>query len=333
MKIAFFEIEEHEKDYLKNQLKDAEASFFAEKLDSKNVNAAKDCQIISVFIDSQITKEVLDVLPNVKMIATRSTGFDHIDLQACAKNNVVVCNVPHYGDNSVAEHAFALILSLSRKIPQSIQRVKSGNFSFEGLVGFDLKRKTIGIVGLGNIGQHMARIARGFEMNVLAYDVREDKKLAKKLGFTYVSFEDLLKNSDIITLHIPYNKSTHHLINSSNIHLIKKGAYVINTSRGGIIETDALFKALNSGIILGAGLDVLEEENFIKEEENLLSKEFLKKFDLKTVLEDHILMEKENVLITPHNAFNTKEALERILETTVLNIKSFVKNKPINIVK
>jgi D-lactate dehydrogenase len=178
----------------------------------------------------------------------------------------------------------------------------------------------------------VARIANGFEMKVLGYDVHQDKKLAKKLGFTYTSFEDLLKNSDIVTLHVPYNKNTHHLLNAGNIATMKKGAYLINTSRGGVVETDALVQALNSGNLAGAGLDVLEEEDFLHEEAHLLSKDFSSAHNLKTVLEDHILMEKDNVIITPHNAFNTKEAIERILETTVENIQGFINNKPINLV-
>lgn len=332
MKIAFFETKEWEKDYLSDHFKDFEVSFFAEKFSAENINLIKDYQIISVFIDSRITRNMLDGLPNLKMIATRSTGFDHIDLEACRENGVTVCNVPHYGDNAVAEYTFALILDLSRKIYQSIERVKSGGFSFQGLTGFDLKNKTIGIIGMGNIGQHVARIANGFEMNILGYDVKQDKKLAKKLKFGYISLEELLKSSDIITLHVPYNEHTRHLINSGNVNLIKKGAYLINTSRGGIIETDALARALTSGVVGATALDVLEEENFIKEEISLLSKGFSPEANLKIALENHILMERENVIITPHNAFNSKESLEKILETTVLNTRSFIRGKLTNVV-
>jgi D-lactate dehydrogenase len=244
-----------------------------------------------------------------------------------------VVNVPTYGENTVAEHTFALLLDLSRKIHQSLQRTKKGDFSLDGLQGFDLKGKTLGVIGLGNIGQHVVRIAKGFEMKVLGYDVKEDQALAKRLKFTYTSFEDLLKNADIITLHVPYNTHTHHLINANNITLMKQGAYLINTARGGIIETSALVSALAKGVLAGAGLDVLEEECFIKEEGHLLSKEFLKTCDLKTMLQNHLLMDQENVIITPHNAFNSKEAIERILETTVENISAFVNKKPINLVK
>jgi len=332
-KIAFFEAKEWEKDYLTKRLSDFELVFFEDKLSQDNVALAKDVEVIAVFIDSQINKEIIEALPNLKMVAARSTGFDHIDLKTCQEKNILVCNVPHYGDNAVAEYTFALILDLSRKIHQSIQEVRDGGFSFEGLTGFDLKGKTLGVVGTGNIGQHVIRIAKGFEMNVLAYDVFENKENAEKLGFNYDSLENVFKNSDIISLHVPYNEHTHHLINAQNINLIKRGAYLINTSRGGVIETNALVKALANGTIGAAGLDVLEEENFVKEELHLLSKESLAHADLKVVLENHILMEQENVIITPHNAFNSREALEKILETTVENILGFIKNKIINTVK
>ncbi len=335
MKVAFFETKDWEQEYIKNQLKDAEAVFFNEKLSLENADKAKDAEVISAFVDSAIDKDLLAKLPNLKMIATRSTGFDHIDMQDCKERSIIVCNVPHYGENTVAEHTFALMLDLSRKIYQSVDKVKEEGFAvnIDEFRGFDLKGKTLGIVGMGHIGQHVARIAQGFEMKVLGFDVHQDKKLAKKLGFMYVAFEDLLKNSDIITLHVPYNEHTHHLINFKNIDALKKGAYIINTARGGIIETAALVDALGRGIIAGAGLDVLEEESFVKEEAYLLSGNYSEKIDIKTMLQNHILMDRKNVIITPHNAFNSKEALERILETTVFNIQGFLKGKAVNVVE
>jgi len=329
-KIAFFEAEKWEEEYLKGKLAQAELSFFAEPLSQDNINLALDYQIVSPFIYSQISKDVIQKLPNLKMIATRSTGFDHIDSVFANENKITVCNVPFYGENTVAEHTFALILALSRKMFDSVERARKGDFSLDGLRGFDLKDRTLGIIGMGHIGLHVARIAKGFEMKVLAFDLKQDKKMAKKIGFEYASFEDLLSNSEIITLHAPYNKATHHLINSGNINLIKKGAYLINTARGALIETDALLKALSEGILAGAGLDVLEEEAFVKEEAQLLPKDFDKSCNLKTVLENHILLQQKNVIITPHNAFNSEEALIRILDTTVLNIQSFLNNKPTN---
>lgn len=332
MKVAFFETEEWEKDYLSDKLKDFEVTFFKEYLSLENIHVANDFEIISVFVDSQINQEVVLQLAHLKMIAIRATGFDNINITAAKNKNIVVSNVPTYGENTVAEHTFGLILNLSRKIYQSIQSVKESGFSSGGICGFDLRGKTLGIVGMGHIGQHVARIAKGFEMNVLAFDVAQNKQLAKKLNFKYVALEDVLKNSDIISLHVSYNKRTHHLLNLNNIHLIKKGAYLINTARGGIVETNALVKALEDGILAGAGLDVLEEEHDIKEERELLSKNFSEDHNFKTLLENHILMERDNVIITPHNAFNSKEALERILETTIENIRAFSKGNPINTV-
>lgn len=333
MKIAFFETEKWEEEYLRNKLADFELLFFEEPLSAENAYKVEECDAISTFVDSQIGKDIFSQLPNLKMLATRSTGFDHVDLKLAKKNKVVVCNVPAYGENTVAEHTFGLLLNLSRKIYKSIQMVKEKGFIPDGLQGFDLKGKTIGIVGMGRIGQHVARIAKGFEMNILAYDVIEREDLPEKLGFSYVSFEDLLKNSDVITLHTPYNKKTHHLINSNNINLVKRGVYLLNTSRGGVVETGALIKALNEGILAGAGLDVLEEECSVKEERELLTKGFSEKCDVKTLLQNHMLMEQDNVIITPHNAFNSKEALNRILETTAENIKAFAKGEPIDIVE
>jgi len=326
MKSAFFEVRDWEKEYLQKAFGDA--AFFSEKFSPEQAGGA---QVISVFVDSKIDTHALEKLPNLKMITVRATGYDNVDVAACKEKGITVCNVPFYGENTVAEHAFGLLLDLSRKIHQSIARVKEEGFSFEGLTGFDLKGKTLGIVGLGHIGAHVARIANGFEMKVLAFDPHEDKKLAKKLQVEYASLEDLLKNSDIITLHVPHNEHTHHLISKSNIHSIKKGAYLINTARGPIVETAALVEALEEGILARAGLDVLEEEAALKEEAHLLAAG--KGADIKTLLEDHVLMEMENVIITPHNAFNSKEALDRIMETTVENIQGFLGNKPVNIAK
>lgn len=332
MKIAFFESEPWEEEYLSKKLKHHELSFTSGHLDKTNARFFKDTDALGIFIYSPITKEVLDDLPKLKFITTMSTGYDHIDFEECEKKGIRVANVPFYGENTVAEHTFALILSLSRKIPQSVERTKKSDFSFDGLRGFDLKNKTLGVIGTGHIGQHVIRIAKGFEMNVIAYDPFPNEEAAKILDFKYMSLRDLLEKSDIVTLHAPYNKNTHHLINSENIHDTKKGALIINTSRGGLIETKALIEGLNAEIISGAGLDVLEEEGVIKEERQLLSKHYNKN-DLQIALQNHALLHDDRVLITPHNAFNSKEALERIMDTTVENIESFLKNQPVNLVK
>lgn len=329
-KIAFFETEEWEKPYLKEKLKGCSVLFFNDAINKTNISKFRDADIISVFIYSKVDRVLINKLKNLKLIATRSTGFDHIDLQKCREKGIVVCNVPTYGENTVAEHTFALILNLTRKVHKAWERTRKLDFSEEGLRGIDIKGKTLGVIGVGNIGKHVIRIAKGFEMNVIAFDVVKVKGLERKLGFKYASFDSLLRNSDIVSLHCPYNKKIHHLINKKNINKIKKGALLINTARGGLIETDALVKALDSGILSGAGLDVLEGECFVKEDAQVMSKHFPEKCDMRIILEDHILAKKDNVIITPHNAFNSVEALQRILDTTIENIRGFLNKKVIN---
>lgn len=331
MKIAFFEIKGWEKPYLKKELKNHTLEFYQEPLSSANVDKIRDFEMASVFIYSKIDEKVLKKLPQLKLITTRSTGFGHIDLKVCQKKKITVCNVPFYGENTVAEHTFALILSLSRNIHKSYVRTLRNDFSIEGLKGFDLKGKTLGVIGTGHIGACVIKMAKGFDMNVLAFDVIENKELAKELDFQYVAFDQVLKNSDIITLHVPYNKNTHHLINKQTIKKIKKGAVLINTARGGIADTEALIWALDQGILSGLGLDVLEGEKLIKEEKQLLyDKKNLEV--LAELVKGHILLSKDNVVFTPHIAFYSEEALIRIIETTIENIKQYLLDKPENIV-
>lgn len=332
-KIAFFELEPWEKEYFLKNLRSCRLDFIDGRITEGNANEAADADAIGVFIYSAVNKKILEKLPNLKLIVTLSTGFDHIDLKECRRRKITVCNVPHYGENTVAEHTFALILNLTRMIHKAYERTVKGDFSLDGLRGIDLQGKTIGVVGAGSIGQHVIRIAKGFEMKVIAFDKFKNLKLAKRLGFKYAGFGHLLRNSDIITLHVPYSKSTRHLIDEKAIGMMKKGALIINTARGGIIKTSALLGGIKSGKIGGAGLDVLEGECFIKEEKQMLSKHFLKECDLKTVLQNHILLRQDNVIITPHSAFNSREALHRILDTTILNINSFLKKKQVNVVK
>jgi D-lactate dehydrogenase len=332
-KLAFFETEPWEKEYLENKLKQQkEIAFFNEPLTIENIDDAKDCEIISPFIYSDISRQVIEKLPELRMIATRSTGYDHINVQACAERNIAISNVPTYGTNTVAEHTFALILALSRKLLPSVERTRRGNFNLEGLVGFDLKNRTLGVIGTGHIGQHVIRIANGFQMKVTAYDPRENELLAKELSFKYVSLDELLKNSDVVTLHAPYNPATHHMINRKNIWLMKPGSILINTSRGGLVETAAILEALRRKILAGAGLDVIEEEVLVKEERELLSTEHERE-ELRVALETHILLFRDDVIITPHNAFNSVEAVHRILDTTVNNIDAYLKGRPQNIIQ
>lgn len=335
MKIAFFELEGWEEEMIKAALSGHELILMLEHFNVEKPPAAEtaEAEIISVFVDSLVNAETLKYFPNLKLVTTRSTGYDHLDLTAVKAKGAQAAFVPGYGDNTVAEFAFSLILNLSHKTYQAIDRIKeTGLFSYEGFRGFDLKGKTIGIIGTGRIGKEAVKIAKGFGMKVLAYDLKPDSVFQQEQGFDYVSLEDLLKNSDVITLHTPYTPQTHHLINKENVSLIKRGAILVNTARGGLVETEALVLALENGILSGVGLDVLEEEGEVKDEMTFLTKTKPAESDLRTALYNHILMRRPNVLITPHTAFNTKEALGRILNTTLENIKSFIAGQPKNLI-
>ncbi len=327
MKIAFLELHDWEERYLRERVDASHEIVVAD-------DAAKfrDAEVVSPFIYTRLTAERLAKLPKLKLVTTRSTGFDHIDVAECTRRGITVCNVPFYGENTVAEHTFALILALSRKVHEAFVRVRAGNFSLDGLRGFDLKDKTIGVIGAGHIGLHVIRIARGFGMKVLAFDVKRDNFMAEVLGFEYADLDSLLGRSDIISLHAPYNKHTHHLINPGNVGKIRRGAILINTSRGGLVDTEALLKALEDGTLAGAGLDVLEGEEAVLEESALLGDTTNPEL-LRRAIQNHLILKKPNVVFTPHNAFNSQEALERILDTTAGNIAAFAAGVPRNTVR
>lgn len=331
MKIVCFEINVSDQDFFKQNLTGHEVSFVDGPLSEETVDKAQGAEAVVVFIYSSLTKEILDKLLNLRFIATMSTGYDHIDLEECKSRNILVSNVPSYGEVTVAEHTFALILAVSRRIIESYERVKSGYFSPDGLTGFDLNNKTIGVVGVGSIGKNVIKIAKGFGMNVLGYKRSPDPDLEKELGFKIVSLEELLSSSDIVTLHLPYSQETHHLMDEEKFTILKKGAVIINTARGAIIDTKALLSALEKGNLAGAGLDVCEGEPMLREEAQLLSKQFNSE-QMMYVLEEHMLLAHKNVVITPHNAFNSREALRIIQSTTVENINNFSSNSPKNVI-
>ena len=325
--IAFFEITVKEKTYLKKKFNgNFEIKFFTEELDENNAELISNADIISPFIYSNINSKVINKSKKLRLISTRSTGFNHIDIKAAKNKGISVANVPYYGENTVAEHTFALILALSRNLHKAYLRTIRNDFDLKGLQGFDLKGKTLGVIGAGSIGVHVIKIARGFGMNVIATDTNHKHILAELLEFKYEPLEILLKKSDIITLHCPYNKHTHHLLNMSNIKLIKKGTLFINTARSGLIEPKALYYAVEKNIFGGIGLDVFEGEELLKEENQMLTKN-VSVDHLESLLKRNILLRKENVIITPHMAFDSHEAVERIMDTTVDNIKSFLENK------
>lgn len=333
MKIHYFSNEDWEEAYVRERLPGDDIVFHTGTLASASDVSDPDAEALCVFIDSKIGDAEMSRFPALKLIVTRSTGFDHIDLQAAKARNITVTNVPSYGENTVAEFAFALILSLSRRVPEAEAHVKEGGFSAFGLRGFDLAGKTLGVVGCGHIGMHVIRMANGFGMRVVGFEAMPDEARARENNFTYLPLNELLAQSDIITLHVPYNAHTHHLISKDNISQIKKGAYLINTARGAIVETDALVAALKDGILAGAGLDVLEEEGDMADEAILLTTTHPNEAEIRTVLENHYLIEHPRVIVTPHLAFNTQEAITRITDTTIENIKQFAGGTPANIVQ
>ncbi len=333
MKIIYFDARESDDKQLKLELSSHDVVALPDKLTIKNVDLASSADIISVFVTSSVSATLLNLMPRLKMIAARSAGVDHIDLSACTAKGMIVSNVPHYGERTVAEHTFALILALTRKIFQSYERTEKMNFDRAGLQGFDLKGRILGVVGTGNIGRNTIEIGLGFKMKIVAYDVKPDYDLAKKLNFKYVdSLYDLLSVSDIVSLHVPYMKETHHLINAENLQGIKQGAIIINTARGALVDTEALLASLNDGRLAGAGLDVLEEEEDAYDRIEFMGRERPPYEELMTLVRNHMLVARDDVIITPHNAFNSNEAIQRIFDTTVKNIKDFIKGSPTNIV-
>lgn len=335
MNILFFEVSDYEKTQLEELFKgigeNINLSFYEEKLNLNNVDKAKDADIVSVFINSEINKEIIDKLPNLKLIATRSTGYDHIDIEHAKTKDIKIVNVPSYGAHTVAEFTFALILNLSRKVFESYQELRDGKgFNISSFKGFDLSGKTLGVIGTGKIGKNVIKIAKGFNMNVLASDLYPDLEFANANNFKYVNIDELLNLSDIITLHAPYTKENYHLINKDNIGKIKKGGYIINTARGELIDTSVLIQALVNKDLAGAALDVLEAERHLKDEWEVLKDWSTHIENLKLLLEDRMLIDLPQAIVTPHIAFYTKEAEEEIFKITALNIKGFLENKIIN---
>ena len=326
--IVFFETTKVEEQFLRKRLgKGFTVQFFNEAIQDVPVKKFANADIISVFIYSAVKKDLLRGLKKAKLVATRSTGFNHIDIHEAKKRGVTVVNVPYYGENTVAEHTFALILSLSRNVHKAYMRTLRNDFSLQGLQGFDLKGRTLGVIGAGSIGLHVIRMAKGFGLKVIVYDLKQNHFLAETLDYAYVSLDELLSRSDIISLHCPSNAQTRHLLNVKNIKSVKKGALFINTARGDLIETQALHYALNTGIFAGAGLDVFEGEELVKEENQMLTRNVPVE-KLHALLQKNILLKMENVILTPHMAFDSVEAVERILQTTVENIVAFENNNP-----
>lgn len=329
MKAVFFDVDKITKDYLEKQQMDGiDAVMFSESMENisqEQFEKVKDAEIISVFVHTalKMTKETLDKYTNLKLIATRSTGFDHIDLNYCKNRNIEVVNVPKYGEATVAEFTFGVLLALARHIIQARTDMKNNFVRMNEYIGFDLYGHTLGIIGTGAIGRHVAKLARGFGMEVLAYDIYPNEEFQRIYNIHYVDLDELYAKSDIITLHAPATKENYHLLNDEAFKKMKDGVIIANTARGSLVDPEALYRALVSGKVKGAALDVLENEDFIIHDDMILkSQDIPMDYAMNTIINARLLQMK-NVLITPHIGFNSIDAVHRILHTTLENIKHF----------
>lgn len=317
--IAFMGLSQWQKDYFQSKILDQKPAYYSKDLvineESKNV------EVLACFIFTVLDKAALDKFTNLKCIVTMSAGYDHIDMDECNKRGIVVLTAPKYGDNTVAETAFGILLNLTRKLNIANSRAENGVLSFAGLLGTDLKGKTFGVMGTGNIGRAAIGIANGFGMNVIGYDAFPRKELEKELNFKYVDKNEILSASDVISLHMPYLKSTHHIIDYEAFKSMKRNAILLNTSRGELVNTNDLIRALDDGLISGAGLDVLEGDKLIKAGHELMGdeKKYQEYFDN--------LRRKENVFICPHISFYSSEALVRIMDITLKNMYDYIENR------
>ncbi|MBA4299314.1 MAG: hydroxyacid dehydrogenase [Cyclobacterium sp.] len=320
MKIAFFSTKSYDRESFNQFLPGSghHISYFEVKLDKDTLSLAAGHEVVCSFVNDKIDAEILKELKKleIKLIALRCAGYNQIDLNAAAEQEITVVRVPAYSPEAVAEHAFALILTLSRKTHKAYNRVRENNFSLDGLTGVNIHGKTIGVIGVGAIGRAFCRIAKGFGCQLIANDVYENEEM-KTLGVTYHSLKKVLSRSDIVSLHCPLTPETHHMINAETISQMKDGVALINTSRGALVDTKAVIKALKTGKIGYLGIDVYEQEEHI----------FFKNLSEEIMQDEEIsrLMTFPNVLITGHQAFLTKEALEQISKITLSNISDFEK--------
>lgn len=315
--VAFFDTKSYDKEsFLKFSNGSMNFRFFENKLNPDTVSMAAGCDAVCAFVNDNINKYVIEKLDTlgVKFIALRCAGYNNVDLKS-AKGKVQIARVPAYSPYAVAEHAIGMVLTLNRKLHRAYIRTRDHNFSLEGLTGFDLKDKTVGVIGTGKIGQCFADICNGFGMEILGFDPYENKDFCGK----YMSLDELFEKSDIISLHCPLTKENRHLINAKSIEKMKSGVFIINTSRGDLIDTQALIAGLKEGKVGAAGLDVYEEETSLFFED--YSEEIIHDDVLSTIIS------MPNVLVTSHQAFLTREALDAIAKTTIKNLEDFFGKK------
>ena len=321
--IIFYDTKQYERDFFEQELFDKfniEFKDFELLPETELSYVEGNAEIISVFTASRLTKETLEKFSNLKLILTRSVGYSHIDIDYCNSKNIIVANTPHYGDYTVAEFSFGILLNLIRRICYGVSELKQGDM-YPETFGMELYDKTIGVIGTGSIGTKTIKIAKGFSMNVMCYDILKNTDIENEFNVKYVDLETLCKLSDVISLHAPLTTATYHIINAEKIKLMKENVIIVNTARGELIDTEALYHALLDGKIKGAALDVLEFEDTIS---NKRPGSDLNLKNLRTSLINTKLLNLDNVIATPHIAYDTKEAVNRILDTTLKNLFEFV---------
>ena len=322
MKVAFFDSKSYDEESF-NQINSNygfDIRYYQEHLNIKTAPLAKGADVVCIFVNAECNAEVIDELVKngVKLIALRCAGFNNVDLKA-AKGRISVVRVPAYSPHAVAEYAVSLMLALNRKIYRAVNRTREGNFSLKGLLGFDMYKKTAGVIGMGRIAKELIKILHGFGMNILAYDLYPDEEFAKQYGVKIVTLDELYAQSDIISLHCPLTPETKFLINKESIAKMKKGVMIINTGRGKLIHTEDLIEGIIAKKIGSAGLDVYEEEK----------KYFYEDRSDKIISDDVLarLLTLPNVVLTSHQAFFTSEALHNIALTTLESIKELAEGK------
>ncbi|WP_299211806.1 2-hydroxyacid dehydrogenase [uncultured Dokdonia sp.] len=322
MKIAVFSTKSYDQHYFEkyNQDYDFNFSFFETNLHADTANLTDGFDVVCVFVNDIVDEKTIEILSNngVGLIALRCAGFNNVDIESAKKHEIKVVRVPTYSPEAVAEHAMALILTLNRKTHKAYNRVREGNFSLKNLIGFNVHKKTVGVIGTGQIGATFCKVIKGFGCRIIAFDISENSEL-KELGIEYLSLEGVFKQADIISLHCPLNENTKHIIDKASIATMKEGVMIINTSRGALINTPDAIDGLTNKKIGYLGIDVYEQE------ENLFFEDLSER-----IIQDELilrLMSFPNVLITSHQAFFTKEAMVEITTTTLENIHAFAKSK------
>lgn len=332
MKIAFYDTKPYDKIWFEPVAKEKgfEINFFEEKLNEKTASWAKECDAVCIFVNDNANSQTINVLKQngVRAILLRCAGFNNVDIKSAKENDIVVLRVPSYSPRAVAEYALGLLLAVNRKIHRAYVRTRDFNYSINGLMGVDLCNRTIGIIGTGKIGQAMLSVIRGLDMRVLLYDPYPVKEIVDKTpeamdkwgrDVTYVDLDTLFRESDVISLHCPLTKDTHYIINRENINKMKDGVLLVNTSRGGLVDTQALLEGLANNKFAGVGLDVYEEEDAYFFED--MSNENISDADLVR------LTSYRNVILTSHQAFFTEEAMRSIAEITLYNAECLEKGE------